>query len=257
MPSLASFPTLQQHSSPPLTGPQHACSTGLEGIGSRRGDQTPPAPPLIVARDNGNNRPGDAKLLLQTLGMNRRRKSDPYIDVAALRDPDAVRAAASGACYRRTPEQEEDVLFPDKLHRMLLEIEEAGEGWVASFLPHGRAFRIHKPEVFQQTILPRYFGNTKWKSFCRQLQMYGFLRVSSGNDDAGGYYHELFLKTRPSLCRYMHRTTNRRQNQGAAANTPGSPPTAASAAAVAAANKRNDGQDPDFYSMQALPTDLE
>ena len=41
--------------------------------------------------------------------------------------------------------------------------------------------------------------------------MYGFLKASSGCEDAGGYYHELFLKTRPSLCRFMHRTNTRRK----------------------------------------------
>jgi hypothetical protein len=113
----------------------------------------------------------------------------------------------------------------------------------------------------------------------RQLQMYGFLKASSGCEDAGGYYHELFLKTRPSLCRFMHRTNTRRPtslvflrdgggsfNASAMAAVAAPPPRtrlvdsapadASDAAAAAAAAKRNDGLDPDFYSMPPLPTNM-
>jgi hypothetical protein len=38
----------------------------------------------------------------------------------------------------------------------------------------------------------------------RQLNLYGFLRITSG-PDAGGYYHELFLKGKPNLALHMRR----------------------------------------------------
>lgn len=41
-------------------------------------------------------------------------------------------------------------------------------------------------------------------SFKRQLNLYGFELINTG-PARGGYYHELFVKDRPELCRRMRR----------------------------------------------------
>lgn len=92
--------------------------------------------------------------------------------------------------------------FPFKLHEMLKKHE--FEDMVA-WQPHGRCFMIRKVEQFVEDVLPRFFNQSKFRSFQRQLNMYGFRRLRRGVD-RGGYYHELFLKGREDLCRRLIRS---------------------------------------------------
>ena len=96
--------------------------------------------------------------------------------------------------------------FPEKLYEMLAN-ESSPEGdpnSVVSWLPHGRAFIVRKPKLFTSRIMPTYFRQTKLTSFQRQLNLYGFRRITQGAD-AGAYYHELFLRGRAQLCMRMVR----------------------------------------------------
>lgn len=91
--------------------------------------------------------------------------------------------------------------FPEKLHTMLDNDDDPSTvGW----LPHGRAFLVRKPAEFTTQIMPKYFRQTKLTSFQRQLNLYGFRRLTQGVD-SGAYYHELFLRGRPQLCLRMQR----------------------------------------------------
>jgi hypothetical protein len=94
--------------------------------------------------------------------------------------------------------------FPEKLHRLLHEVESAGRSDVISFIADGRAFAIHKPEKFSKEIVPHYFRQSRLSSFKRQLNLYGFELINSG-PAKGGYYHKLFIKQQPELCRRMRR----------------------------------------------------
>ena len=71
-------------------------------------------------------------------------------------------------------------------------------------MPHGRAFIVKKPKVFTSNILPRFFKHTKYLSFTRQVNLWGFKRITRGAD-CGAYYHELFLRGRPYLAMRMRR----------------------------------------------------
>jgi hypothetical protein len=117
-----------------------------------------------------------------------------YIDQSLNLDPPADRRNRGGVTEP----------FPEKLHRMLDTCEREGLSDVVGFFSHGRAFAIHKPRKFQAEIMPRFFRQTRLTSFQRQLNLYGFKRISQGPDH-GGYWHEFFLRGRPGLCRSMKR----------------------------------------------------
>lgn len=97
------------------------------------------------------------------------------------------------------------VSFPLKLHAVLDQVEMDGHAHIISWQPHGRCFVIHKPKEFVNHVMPHYFRQSKLTSFQRQLNLYGFNRLTTGND-SGGYYHELFLRGKPFLCKRMIRT---------------------------------------------------
>jgi hypothetical protein len=176
-----------------------------------------------------SKKPDNANKALEVLGSSLRKASDPYIDVSFVKDPDPETSQ-----LRRTRGGVTEP-FPEKLHRMLNETEQEGHENVVSFFSHGRAFAVHDMDKFVKDIMPRYFKQTKWNSFARQLNLYGFKRISSG-PDAGGYYHELFLKGRSKLCFHMRRvgvpqgTTDRRKFK----------------------SNNNNNVEPDFYSMKKI-----
>ena len=83
--------------------------------------------------------------------------------------------------------------------------------------------------------MPKYFRQSKLTSFQRQLNLYGFSRLTSGKD-RGGYYHEMFLRHKLFLCQSMTRI----RIKGTGIKGKASPET-----------------EPDFYSMPMLVPDAD
>lgn len=94
--------------------------------------------------------------------------------------------------------------FPLKLHDMLDQAMAEGYGDIVSWQPHGRCFVVYKAREFQDIVLPKYFKLNKMSSFQRQLNLYGFQRLTFGRD-RGGYYHERFLRHKNFLARGIKR----------------------------------------------------
>ena len=110
-------------------------------------------------------------------------------------------ASSEGRKPRKGPRGGVTTPFPLKLHN-LLESDQWSD--IISWQPHGRCFVLHKPKDFLDEVMPHHFRQTKLTSFQRQLNLYGFCRLTSGRDK-GGYYHELFLRGKPLLCQRMVR----------------------------------------------------
>ena len=83
--------------------------------------------------------------------------------------------------------------------RILLHIELSD---IISWLSHGRAFIVRDTERFVDEVMPRFFKLTQFKSFIRQLSLWGFKRITKG-PDSGSYYNQLFLRGKPKLAILM------------------------------------------------------
>jgi len=143
----------------------------------------------------------------------RRLKSPPRLEENTLQDS---QADALNSCARQP--------FPQKLMEMLSK-EGVEQPHVVSWLPHGRAFLVKQRKLFTSEIMPKYFRLTKFPSFQRQLNLYGFRMLTKGRD-AGAYYHAYFLKDFPERCQDIRRDNNTPSNSGASkvSKSPSPPP---------------------------------
>jgi HSF-type DNA-binding len=102
------------------------------------------------------------------------------------------------------------VSFPFRLHEMLESVESSPESAaIAGWQQHGRSFKVHDRKRFQSLVLPSFFPfQSTFASFQRQLNIYGFRRLTGQHADQGTYYHEYFLRGRQHLCELMPRNSN-------------------------------------------------
>mmetsp|Transcript_3811 Transcript_3811/g.5518 ORF Transcript_3811/g.5518 Transcript_3811/m.5518 type:complete len:627 (-) Transcript_3811:143-2023(-) len=98
------------------------------------------------------------------------------------------------------PKKQGKACFPLKLMCILRHTEELAH--VITWMQHGRSFIVRDQEAFRDDVMPRFFKPTLYKSFIRQLSLWGFKRITRG-PDAGSYYHELFLRGKPNLVTRM------------------------------------------------------
>ncbi|CAJ1963181.1 unnamed protein product [Cylindrotheca closterium] len=86
--------------------------------------------------------------------------------------------------------------FPFRLHKVIETVSEIDEeASIISWTPAGRTFRIHDLDAFKTQILPKYFPKqSKYKSFRRQLQYYGFFTMGWNH-----FCHPMFVRKHQEL----------------------------------------------------------
>jgi len=93
-------------------------------------------------------------------------------------------------------------LFPVVLHQILSEPKFHD---IITWLPHGRSFKVLDRDKFIDDVAHEFFSFNKYRSFSRQLNLWGFSRISEGCDH-GSYYHKYFHRGLPQLVYKIKRT---------------------------------------------------
>ena len=69
-----------------------------------------------------------------------------------------------------------------KVHHMLSQKEYDG---LITWMPHGRAFKVLVPALFEIHVCERYFGHRSYATFINDLQLNEFKYISNGKDEGG------------------------------------------------------------------------
>lgn len=86
------------------------------------------------------------------------------------------------------------VPFPWRLHQMLEAIDKAGDSSIVSWLPDGKHFQVHNSQAFVDRVIPKFFKQKSYKSFQRQLHLYGFQRETDGPNRGEHSSFKLFIR---------------------------------------------------------------
>lgn len=102
--------------------------------------------------------------------------------------------------------------FPFKLHMMLESAQEDGYAHIVSWVKKGSAFKVWNHKEFVLKVLPFYFDQSKYESFRRQLNLYGFFRIARGAD-RGVISHAHFVQGDRARCKLIKRKAQPKGNR--------------------------------------------
>lgn len=175
----------------------------------------------------------DQKKLIQELDANRNEATTGSIEESRPTYRDfsqaPIKPLQQKNILNKIPRHTRSSKFPTTLHQMLTLVDKYPEEYhidgIGSFRPrdvlywehHGRSFVIVDKDKIVNFFLPKFFPLQKeYSSFQRQLNLYGFKRLKGENLNhvvvnkqivgKYRYYHEMFLRTRPDMCRWIMRS---------------------------------------------------
>ena len=140
----------------------------------------------------------------------------PFQEHHTVSGSEAASDSGSVTTAEETVQEEEDEdgldkphAFPYKLHEMLEEAHSKGFTHIVSWCLDGTGFKVHAHDLFLSQVMPRYFDQSKYESFRRQLNLYGFVRFAKG-PNRGVYQHDLFRRDAPHQCHLIVRPKKKR-----------------------------------------------
>jgi HSF-type DNA-binding len=186
-----------------LSAEEQAAASVVAGLaGKRNRDDSPDAAGgMKVARllEEPTNQPPVAAIFVENDASDQEPPEELqpfpffyYKDYSTVKDPDSLTPLTAPG---RVPN------FPAKMHAILSRPDLAD---VICYMPHGRSWKVLKPREFEIRVIPTYFEHAKFSSFIRQANGWGFRRLTTGKD-RNSYYHPLFLRALPHLCKDMKR----------------------------------------------------
>jgi HSF-type DNA-binding len=130
----------------------------------------------------------------------------PLQNNGIMQDRSIKFAAASDNSSYSLASHKARIEFPWKLHQLLEDAEQnIIDREIVSWLPGGAAFKIHSKSKFSSEVMPLYFKTTTYKSFHRNLNMWGFETRRQGGHK-GACYNSFFRRDHPDGCYLMKRT---------------------------------------------------
>jgi hypothetical protein len=125
-----------------------------------------------------------------------------HVPVSGTPDPEQTETGSSNASTGSKPKMRKQV-FPEILHDLLsYGAEDSDVSNIVMWLPSGAAFVIFEPQMFEAVVLPKFFPQSRYASFTRKLNRWGFRQIAKG-PDRGAFHHDLFRKANPQLCLQM------------------------------------------------------
>ncbi|CAM9165504.1 unnamed protein product [Ectocarpus sp. 8 AP-2014] len=132
-----------------------------------------------------------------------RTPSSSAAPAAAAAAPTAAAAAASPASkYPRFGKRGAPQAFPSKLYEILEGENPDIVGWTAT----GRGFEVRDHARLSSEVLGRFFKQDKFSSFQRQLNLYGFRKITKGSE-SGSYQHPHFRRGERTTLLTIRRST--------------------------------------------------
>ena len=165
--------------------------------------------------EESDQRSNDGQAKDSNSKTDEKKESPIQVDIAPRPEGNIVKEApllSTNGLYGGTSAGNEDapvvrttlgrrLTFPEKLME-LLNSEETQNSmcWIQA----GNACALHQT-LFVKNILPVHFEGTKFESFTRKLNRWGFKRIAGEGipENAFAYSHHLFKRDYPELCRGM------------------------------------------------------